>query len=108
MNLFTVIIEFEDRSAGIEQYLAESPEHALLNFVSKAESLEEYDRNRMTAIIKNRITQGNLLTHIANEFKGFWSINFGADLIDIPELSSIFGGYIVQTDNSAPKRKIND
>jgi hypothetical protein len=46
-------------------------------------------------------SQGVLLTHIAY-LKGFWTINFGVDLIDKSGLSEIFGGYVIQTDIQGP------
>ena len=107
MNLYTVIIDFEDGTAGVEQYEADQPEQALLSFANKAESLDGYDRQQIVSIISNRIDKKNLLTQIANEFKGFWLINFGADFIESENLASIFGGYVIQTDKEGPK-KINN
>jgi hypothetical protein len=96
MNLYTILISFEDRTVGIDQFEAETPQKALEEFINKAESLEEYDRKKIFSLIINRSRQGNL--------KGFWIIDLGTDFSDIPELSSIYGGYIVQTDLMAPKR----
>ena len=64
MNLYTILIEFEDRTVGIGQYEADSPEQALINFTRTAESLEDYDRKKIISIISNRIAQKNLLIHI--------------------------------------------
>jgi hypothetical protein len=104
MNLYTILISFEDRTVGIDQFEAETPQKALEEFINKAESLEEYDRKKIFSLIINRSRQGNLLMHIAKNLKGFWIIDLGTDFSDIPELSSIYGGYIVQTDLMAPKR----
>ena len=104
MNLYTILIEFEDRRVGIGQFEAESLVQALKEFINQSESLEEYDRNKILSIITNRSSQGNLLMHIADNLKGFWIINFGMDLLDIPELSNIYGGYIIQTDPNGPTR----
>lgn len=104
MNLYTVIIEFEDRSSGIDQFEAESPEQALVKFIRHAESLQDYDRNGIELTISGRLRNRNLLIQIANDLRGFWIIDFGLDLVEIEEFSSIFGGYIIQTDKAGPKR----
>lgn len=104
MNLYTILIEFEDRRVGIDQFRAESPDQALHKFVTHAESLEEYDRRKILPILTFRSNQGNLLIHISNDLKGFWTIDFGLDLANIPELSSIYGGFIIQTDPNGPIR----
>jgi hypothetical protein len=101
MNLYTILIDFEDRTMGIDQFEGESVIQALEKFVLKAESLDNYDRQLLLSIIHNRSKQDVLLTHIAY-LKGFWIINFGVDLIDNPGLSEIFGGYIIQTDIQGP------
>lgn len=107
MNLYTILIDFEDRTIGVGQYEAEGPCLALKKFVESSESLSEYDRSKLLSIVNERSKQDNLLIHIANEMKGLWAIFFGTDLLDIPELSTIYGGHIIQTDQNGPVRKVN-
>jgi len=107
MNLYTILFEFEDRTAGIDQFSAQSPLQALELFINNTESLRDYDRSRLLSIMKYRADQDTLLNHIANNLKGFWVIGFGTDLLDIAELSSIYGGYIIQTDPNGPERNVN-
>lgn len=54
MNLYTILIDFEDRTMGIDQFEAESPNQALEDFILKAESLDNYDRKLLLSIIGNR------------------------------------------------------
>ena len=104
MKLYTVLLTFDDASVGIEQFETESPEQALINFVLNAESLKYHDRELILSIVSARNTQGNLLIHVANGLKGCWITSFGADFIEIPILSNIFGGHIIQSDTYAPVR----
>ena len=105
MNLYTILIHFEDRTTGIGQFKAESPEEALFEFINRNESLMEYDRSKILSIVRNRFLQRNLLIHIADNFKGFWILDFGIEFIEDESLAPIFGGYIIQTDLSGPIRK---
>jgi hypothetical protein len=104
MNLYTILMHFEDHTVGIDQFEAESPKLALDKFINGAESLEEHDRKALLAIANNRSQQGSLLIHVANDLKGLWIVHL-EDLSKIPALSAIYGGYIIQTDINGPKRK---
>jgi len=106
MNLYTVLLAFEDRTNGIDQFEAKSPDQALEEFVLSAKSLDKYDRQSLLFIIRKRSKESNLLIHVA-DLKGIWILNFGTELIDVRELSSIFGGYIIQSDINGQPRKNN-
>lgn len=105
MNLYTISISFEDRTVGVDQVEANSPEQAVQIFVKKAECLDGYNRDNILFIIDRSIEEKKLLVHIANNFKGYWMINFGGDFMDDPQLSSIYDGTVVQTDPNGPVRK---
>ena len=107
MNLYTVIVDFEDRTNGIQQYEAETPEQALLEFIKQAESLEDYNRQGILSALSSRRENQKLLIHVANDLHGFWIIDFGLDLNDVEEFSSILGGYVIQTDKEGPRRLAN-
>ena len=106
MNLYTVLLAFEDQTNGIDQFEAKSPDLALEEFVLKAKSLDNYDRQSLLSIIRKRSGESKLLIQVA-DLKGIWILNFGTKLIDVQELSSIFGGYIIQSDFKSPAGKNN-
>ena len=105
MKLYTVEITFADFTFGVEQYKAESPESALEEFFTNAECLNDYDRKKLIAIVKNRIKNKNALIHVAGNMRGVWIINVGTEDLELPEeVEPIFGGRIVQTDPDGPMR----
>lgn len=100
MNLYTILINFEDRTTWIGQYCSNTPEDALFEFIQKSESLYKYDRNKLFEVLKKR---QKLTIHITN-MKWFWIIDFWIDLLNIRDFSSIFGWYIIQSDQRWPIR----
>jgi hypothetical protein len=100
VRLYTVIVSFSDHTAGIEQFEAPSPHDAVANFIAKAESLESYDQQAVAELIGegNKIN----LIHVADDLRGFWI--WVPATIDDPRTENILGGYVIQTDTSAPKR----
>jgi len=101
MNLYTIIINFQDRSTGIDQYMTNNPEEALYKFIKSAECLCEYDRSKLLEILKKR----EKLTIHLKDMKWFWILDFWTDFLENKEFSSIFWWYIIQSDNNWPVRK---
>lgn len=100
MNLYTVIISFSDHRKGLGQYNAQTPLDALKTFIETNESIGGFDRNR----ILNAINTPPFI-HIKN-FKGLWIIRFlPKNILDVagPDGDRILGGYILQSDPTAPK-----
>ena len=79
----------------------------LIKFVNNSESLQEYNREKILETISKRSKEGNLFIHVADGLKGLWIIFFGMDLQNDPNLSSIYGGHIIQTDPKGPIRSNN-
>jgi len=98
MNLFTVTIEFEDRTLGIEQISASDEKEALENALQNAEALKKCNQNK----IKNMVHSHIKIVHQANALKGVWTWH-KFDLEDI-DTNDIFGGIIIQTDSNGPLR----
>ncbi|MDP3542598.1 MAG: hypothetical protein Q8T11_09055 [Elusimicrobiota bacterium] len=96
-HLFTVRIDFEDRTFAMEQTTAETPTEALRNVCQKAEALAHYDKTALTEMLDNRI----ILTHLAG-VRGVW--NWHPKPIESEATADIFGGNIVQTDENGPQR----
>lgn len=101
MNLYTILMNFEDRTTLIEQYESSSEENALFLFIENAKCLNDYNRKELLQILKNR---KNLLIHLSN-IKWFWIMDFWTDLFDSKDFSNIYWWYIVQTDKDWPIRK---
>ena len=97
MPLFSLRIDFEDRTYAIEQVNADTPEDALKLACSQAEALEEYDQQILAEMLERRVR----FTHIAG-LRGVWEWH------QIPNASGftadVFGGTIIQTDIDAPMR----
>lgn len=104
MKLYTILLNFQDRTVWIEQYYAESPKEALLCFIEKAECLNKFNRNLLLNILLKR---KNIFIHISMWIKWVWIMDFWTDLIDNIEFSDIMGGYIIQTDKDWEMRKLN-
>jgi hypothetical protein len=106
MKLYTVEITFSDFTFGIEQVEADSVEEAVELFFQKAECFENYDRKKILNVVKNRLNNKNALIHVANDMRGVWLINVGAELQDLSDSDqpSIYGGKVIQSDPSAPRR----
>ncbi len=106
MKLYTIEITFSDFTFGIQQYEANSVEEAVSLFFQKAECFANYDRKKIIDVIKKRLKDGSALVHIANNLRGVWLINVGAELQEITneEGPVIYGGKIIQTDPQAPRR----
>jgi hypothetical protein len=63
MTLYTVLVDFEDRTTGIGQYCSDTPEDALFEFIQKSESLYKYNRNKLFEVLKKR---QKLTIHVTN------------------------------------------
>lgn len=97
-KLFTVILTFSDHTKGIGQYVTDSPEEALREFIRSSESLVDYDRELLLKSMMQMI-------HIAED-KGIWLFAFDPDLMEKewPGGNPVLGGQVVQTDPNAPNR----
>ncbi len=106
MKLYTVEITFSDFTFGIEQYESNSVEEVFQLFFEKAECFANYDRSKILEIMKRRLKEGSALIHVANNIRGVWLINAGAELQEIThdDLPAIYGGKVVQTDPHAPRK----
>lgn len=97
LALYTVTVNFEDRTVGIEQVSAVGPEAALEAAFREAEALEKYPRMAIELMRQRYV----YINHIA-KLRGIWIWH------QIPNESQvtadIFGGLIVQTDFAAPTR----
>lgn len=99
MNLYTVIINFADRTSAIEQVESQDELGALKLAIMNAEALEQLDNK----ILKDTIENFLKLTHIAMGYHGVWQwhhVNFNCEAV-----SEIYGGTIVQTDKNGAVRK---
>jgi hypothetical protein len=97
MSLFTVIVDFADRTQGIEQYEAQGPREALERFVREAEALAEHDRRRVMHLVGKGDER---LIQVADRH-GVWM------WLPVVEhvMGDIYGGHIIQTDPHAPLRR---
>lgn len=102
MKLYTLLLHFEDRRVWIDQYLTSSPKDALMQFIEKAECLEEYNRPKLLSIVSKR---KELFIHLAMWIRWVWIMDFWTDLIDVEEFSDIYGWYIIQSDIDWPIRE---
>jgi len=101
MPLYTVLVTFSDFATGIEQVTADSAHSAVQTFIKTAECLEEYDRDQLTR--DSFSDKRDPLIHVANGLHGFWIwviANSPKDSYD----TSLYGGYVIQTDTSGPLR----
>lgn len=102
MNLYTVIIDFEDRTKVIEQVECSTEVEALHTVLRKAEALENHEKEAIEETIKTYLR----ITHLAMGYKGVWiwhHCNFENEKVE-----DIYGGSIVQTDkNGAIRERIS-
>ncbi len=101
MNLYTVTAHFSDHRIGIGQHKAISPFEALLDFIKHSESLNGFDRKKLT----DKIGSEERLIHIANGLLGFWNWHPVPNSEDVDELDDVLGGHIIQTDPNGPLRE---
>jgi hypothetical protein len=105
MKLYTVQVTFEDFTFAVEQYEADTPEHAIELFFSKAGCFQDYNREELLNVMRKRIQEKSALIHLGNNLRGIWLINTGTEFLDFPgELQAIFGGKVIQTDPHGPRR----
>jgi hypothetical protein len=99
MNLYTVTIDFEDRTKAIEQVECSNEVEALHTVLRDAEALESHDKHAIEETIKDYLR----FIHVAMGFKGVWlwhHCNF-----DNEKVEDIYGGSIVQTDRNGAVRE---
>ena len=99
MNLYTVIIDFEDRTRAVEQVEYMSEVEALHKTLREAEALECYDKSAIEETIDSYLQ----ITHLAMGYKGTWlwhHFNF-----DNEEMDPIYGRAIVQIDQNGAVRE---
>ena len=95
MNLYTIIISFDDKRQGLGQYASLTPLDALKEFIGSNESVEGFNRQQiMSAINLDPFIQ-------VKNFKGIWIIRFlPKNILGIvgPNNDRILGGYVLQSD----------
>ena len=96
MSLFTVIVDFADRTQAIEQYEVQSPREALERFVREAEALSEHDRKH----VMHLVGRGDERLIQVADLHGVWN---WVPVVE-HEMGDIYGGQIIQTDPHAPRR----
>jgi len=96
-SLFTVLVEFEDRSVAIEQITAEESRVALELAIRQSEALSAFDLGDIADLISKRLR----VNQVAG-LRGVWT------WYQVPEegapLAEVFGGAIIQTDENGPVR----
>jgi hypothetical protein len=96
MPLYTVRIDFEDRTFAIEQVVADTAQQALDDALRHAEAMANYERSEISALIEHvRITQ-------LADVVGVW--NWCPAPRSIGEAAEVYGGTIVQTDSEGSTR----
>ncbi|MBD3640793.1 MAG: hypothetical protein HUJ18_07320 [Marinobacter sp.] len=98
MDLYTVTIDFEDRTKAIEQVECSNEVEALHAALRDAEALESYESRAIEETIKDYLR----VIHVGKGFKGVWlwhHCNF-----DNQKVEDIYGGSIVQTDRNGAAR----
>jgi hypothetical protein len=99
MNLYTVIVDFEDRTKAIEQVKCSNEIEALHKVLREAEALESHDKEAIEETINTYLR----ITHLAMQYNGVWiwhHCNF-----DNEKVEDIYGGSIVQTDKNGAVRE---
>lgn len=96
--LYTVTIEFEDRTFAVEQAVAEDAERALIKAILQAEALLNRDRSIVETLAKRHTRMFQVADRV-----GVW--NWHKVPNDVSETEDVFGGVIMQTDKSAPTRQ---
>jgi hypothetical protein len=92
MQLYTVRIDFEDRTFAVEQVAAETPQQALKAACRQSQALAKHEEAALSVMLEQ--------AHIFQvaEILGVWSWHLASTN------AGIFGGIIVQTDPNAPNR----
>lgn len=97
MALFTVLVEFEDRTIAIEHIKASTAPAALEAALRSSEALSTLDRAAISELIANRLRINQVAA-----LRGVWTWH------QVPEEGSsapeVFGGAIIQSDENAPAR----
>ena len=96
MPLYTVRIDFEDRTFAVEQVAAQTPQQALKGACRQSWALAEHDGAAVSVMVEH--------AHIYQvaEILGVWNWHPVPGHAGIT--ADVFGGIIVQTDSTAPKR----
>lgn len=99
MNLYTVTIDFEDRTRAVMQVESINEIEALKRAIKESEALEHYDKKAVEDTLEKFLH----ITHLAMGYKGAWlwhHVNFDNEAVE-----DIYGGTIVQTDRSGAVRE---
>ena len=98
--LFTVSATFSDFTVAYEQYDSATPGNALASFLLTAPALADYDPKLREF---SAGADGYRLIHVAGGMCGLWAwhLNVRIEHEDI----ALYGGSIIQTDPSGPKRE---
>jgi hypothetical protein len=98
MPLYTVSIEFADRTCAFEQVEATTPDDALRVACGRSQALSgRFDREAISAMTKHHLKMFQVAGML-----GVWNWHPvpGYDGIT----AEIFGGVVIQTDSNAPAR----
>lgn len=99
MNLYTVTIDFEDRTMAVMQVEGFNESEALNLAIRESEALENHDK----IAIEETLDKFLRITHLAMGYKGVWlwhHVNFDNEAVE-----DIYGGTIVQTDKCGAVRE---
>ena len=102
MNLYTVTIDFEDRTRAVMQVESFDEIEALNKAIRESEALETHDKTAIEETIDTYIQ----ITHLAMGYKGVWlwhHCNF-----DNKAVEDIYGGTIVQSDKNGAVRETSN
>lgn len=98
MNLYTVTIDFEDRTRAVMQVEEINELEALSRAIRETEALENHDK----IAIEETLDKFLRVTHLAMGYRGVWlwhHVNFENEAVE-----DIYGGTIVQTDKNGAVR----
>ncbi|MCB2387253.1 hypothetical protein [Thalassolituus alkanivorans] len=98
MNLYTVTIDFEDRTRAVMQVEEINELEALSRAIRETETLENHDK----IAIEETLDKFLRVTHLAMGYRGVWlwhHVNFENEAVE-----DIYGGTIVQTDKNGAVR----
>ena len=101
MNLYTITIDFEDRTRAVMQVDGKDEVEALAKALRESEALEIYARVALEETIEKFL----ILTHLAMGYKGVWlwhHVNFDSEAV-----TDIYGGVVIQTDKNGTIRESN-
>lgn len=96
-SLYTVTVDFEDRTFAVEQVTVLSPEEALEHTFRQAEALEKYPSDALESMRREFVR----INEVANA-RGVWIWHQVPNDADVT--ADIFGGLIIRTDSGAPTR----